>query len=232
MGYLPVFLDLTRRPVLVVGGGLVAQRKVLALLNAEADVTLISPSVTDALLQLAADRRIRHLRRECVIGDVDGQALVFACTGDRALDERLAERARALGIPINVADEPELCTFIAPSVIRRGDLQIAISTSGASPAMARRLRERLEREFGEEHAAALELMRAARVWLKERERDGAVRARVLERLACSNLILTISCGDIEAANEIVIDTVGVDIESICPGFAARLLRSQTAQIPG
>jgi len=232
MGYLPVFLDVTRRPVLVVGGGPVAERKLIALLDAEADVTLVSPRVTDMLSQLAAEGRIRHLRRECSLDDVDGQALVYACAGNRSLDEQLAGRARALGIPINIADDPELCTFIAPSVIRRGDLQIAVSTSGASPALARRFRKQLEREFGEEYAAALELMRAARVWLKERERDGAIRARKLERLACSNLILAIARGDIEAANEIIIDTVGVDIESICPGFAARILRSQTAQIPG
>jgi len=232
MGYLPVFLDVTRRPVLVVGGGPIAERKVLALLDAEADVTLVSPSLTDTLSQLAAGGRIHHLRRRCVVGDVDGYALVYACAGDRALDQQLATGARALGIPINIADDPELCTFIAPSVVRRGDLQIAVSTSGAGPALARRLREQLEREFGEEYASALELMRAARVWLKERERDGAVRARKLERLARSNLILTISRGDIEAANEIVIDAVGVDIESICPGFAARLLGLQSAQIPG
>src|SRR5580700_3127719 len=161
MGYIPIFLDVTGRECVVVGGGEVALRKVKALLEAGAHVTVVSPRVSPQLESLAARGLVKHVAREYECGDIRGCVLAYAATDDPKLHRELAAEARVLGIPINVVDVPELCTFIAPAVMKRGALQIAISTSGASPAFAARLRSELEDRFGTEYARTLEVLRAA-----------------------------------------------------------------------
>jgi precorrin-2 dehydrogenase/sirohydrochlorin ferrochelatase len=150
MAYLPIFLDVTGRKCLVVGAGDIAQRKVISLLEAGAEVMVVSPTVTEALSALARQGQIRHHRREYAAGDMEGAALVYAATDDAGLHKGLSEEAAARGIPINVADVPALCTFIAPAVLTRGSLKIAVSTGGASPGIAKRIVKQLERQFGPE----------------------------------------------------------------------------------
>src|SRR5208282_284919 len=155
MGYIPIFLDVTGRECVVVGGGEVAARKVESLLEAGAHVTVVSPRLSPPMSAIVAREPITHVAREYERGDIRGCVLVYAATDDPNLHRDLAAEARALGIPINVADVPDLCTFIAPAVVKRGALQIAISTSGASPAFAARLRSELEHQFGTEYALIL-----------------------------------------------------------------------------
>src|ERR1700686_2447178 len=162
MGYIPIFLDVTGRQCVVVGGGEVAARKVEALLEAGAHVTVVSPQLSPPLESMAARGLVTHIAREYQRGDIRGCVLVYAATDDPKLHRELAAEARALGIPVNVVDVPELCTFISPAVLNRGELQIAISTGGASPAFAARLRRELEDQFGTEYALTLEVLRAAR----------------------------------------------------------------------
>lgn len=144
MDFLPVFLKLTSRPCLVVGGGDVAARKVALLLQAGALVTVISPTLTPALAALAKVGTLSYREATFSEADVVGFILAVAATDDEAVNKRVSISAQALGIPVNVVDDPALCSFIMPSIIDRSPLMVAISTGGASPVLARQLRARLE----------------------------------------------------------------------------------------
>ena len=212
MGFIPIFLQVQGKPCLVVGGGEVASRKVALLLDAGAQVTVISPEVTDEIKELAGSQRVTLLRRAYRTGDMQGCHLVYAATDDRDLQRRLADEARQSGIFINVADAPEFCSFIAPAVVRRGRLQVAISTAGASPAFARQLRLRIEQDLGEEIEVLLELMGELRDWLKRREPDPAVRARKIAALADSGLEQALRRGDSKAVEAIIARCLGCEVK--------------------
>jgi precorrin-2 dehydrogenase/sirohydrochlorin ferrochelatase len=166
--YYPVFLDLTDRPCLVVGGGPVAEGKVEGLLAAGARVTVVSPTVTARLAAWAADGRVRHRSRAYRPGDLAGQRVAFTAADEPRVSAAVAAEGRARGIWVNAADEPARCDFILPSVIRRGRLLVAVSTGGASPAAARAIREELETYLSAEHAMLVELAAAAREDLRKR----------------------------------------------------------------
>ena len=136
----PIFLDVTDRRVVVIGAGKVALRKVRGLVEAGARVTVIAPRFDPEFDGLAVERVERPFEDR----DIEGAALVFAATDDRSVNRRAGEMARAAGIPANIADQPGECGFIVPARIRRGDLQIAISTSGEDPARAAGIRKKLE----------------------------------------------------------------------------------------
>ena len=139
--YYPVYLNITGRRAVVIGGGEVAGRKVAQLAASGADVTLVSPDATPELERLASEGRVRWIRRTYAPGDLAGAWLAVAATGDPDLHRAVhaeAEREKTL---LNVVDVAELCGFIAPSIVRRGPVTIAVSTGGASPALARKLRE-------------------------------------------------------------------------------------------
>ena len=208
MPYLPIFLDVSGRVCVVVGGGEVAARKVESLLEAGAHVTVISPHLSSAMEAIVARGLVVHLDHRYQRGDISGSVLVYAATDDPKLHRELAGEARALGIPINVADVPELCTFLAPAIVKRGELQIAISTSGASPAFAARLRGALEQQFGVEYALTLEVLSAARRRLRADEIDPAERMRRSKDLANSALSDAIAAGDVAAIERILAAHLG------------------------
>jgi precorrin-2 dehydrogenase/sirohydrochlorin ferrochelatase len=151
-GYYPVGLDLRGRACLVVGGGEVARRKVDGLCAAGALVTVVAPEARPMPEGVAV--RLRPFAD----ADLDGMALAVAASDDRELNARVARLARERDVWVNVADDPQAGNVVLPAVARRGDLQIAVSTGGASPALARRLRERLEREYGPEYGDLLALL--------------------------------------------------------------------------
>jgi precorrin-2 dehydrogenase/sirohydrochlorin ferrochelatase len=214
MAYLPIFLDVVGRRCLVVGGGEVAARKVASLLEAGAEVVVISPSMVEELAALARDRRIHHLKREYAAGDMTGSVLVYAATDEVELHLRLYAEASERGIPLNVADVPRLCTFITPAVLTRGALKIAVSTEGASPAMAKRVIKRLERLFGPEYGPALEVLRAARRHLKSTETNLGTRAAKLTALAGSRIPEYLRTGDLGAIEKVLRREVGVGLEAL------------------
>lgn len=179
----PVFLGLAGEPVVVIGGGEVAERKVTSLLESGARVTVVAPAVTPEVAGLAAVGAVRLHRRRYTPGDLAGCRLAYAATDDPAVNRAVRAEATERGVWLNVADQPELCDFLAPAVVRRGDLTLAVSTNGASPALARRIREALERRFGPEYADALARLRAERERLRREEPDAARRRRRLEALA-------------------------------------------------
>ena len=168
MRYYPVFLDLAGKPVLVIGGGNIAHQKMTNLLKAGADVTVISPNLNEEMAALAAEGRFRHVPREYGTGDIEGYFIAFVATDDRSANRAVWQEGRRSGVMVNAVDDPPNCDFIMPGIAERGDITIAISTSGRSPAMARRLREELEEYLTEEHVQMLDLAAEVRAELRER----------------------------------------------------------------
>jgi precorrin-2 dehydrogenase len=171
MGYYPIFLELAGRPCLVVGGGAIAERKVEGLLAVGATVTVVSPELSAPLRALVDTGQLRHVARGYRHGDLDGHQLAFVATDDGAVNAAVAREGRERGVWVNAADDPAHCAFILPSVLRRGELQVAVATGGTSPALSRAIREELEAYFTDDYAALSRL--AADV----RRELGAVRYR-------------------------------------------------------
>lgn len=162
MGYYPVLLDLAGRRCVMVGGGIIAGRRVDGLLTAGARGTVISPRLTRTLAALAAEGRIDHEAREYRDGDLDGADLAFVATDAGEVNAAVAREARARGVWINAADDPARCTFILPALVRRGDLTVAVATGGSSPALARAIREELETYLTDDYATLAAIAAEAR----------------------------------------------------------------------
>lgn len=157
----PVMMNLVGKRVLVVGGGRVATRKVRGLLESGAAVTVVSPELDPELEELAGSGQVEWIQSrfdESAMDIYPDTLLVFGTTDNREVNVRIHKAAMERKIPCNIADVPDLCTFIVPAVITQGDLMIAVSTGGASPALARRIREDLEKRFGPEYAAMTQLL--------------------------------------------------------------------------
>ncbi|MDM8569461.1 siroheme synthase CysG, partial [Thiotrichales bacterium HSG1] len=144
MNFLPIFLNIRNQPSLVVGGGIIAARKIELLLRAEAIVTVIAPNLTEELTELVTKGRIIHQADNFKLTNLHQYRVVIAATSDKVTNEQVSKLAQSQSIPVNVVDQPQLCTFIMPSIIDRSPVQIAVSTGGASPVLARLLRVRLE----------------------------------------------------------------------------------------
>jgi len=208
MNYYPIFLRVAERPCLVIGGGRVAEQKVESLLRAGAKVTVISPQLTRRLSTLAAAHDIVHEPRAYVSGDLVGFFLVCAAAGDETAQARIAAEADSAGVLLNVADRPQLCDFIMPSIVQRGELMIATSTGGASPAMARHIRQELEEIFGPEYALALTLLRRLRESLTSTTHTGAERQRIFNTLVDSPLLEFLRAGQRRDIDALLASTVG------------------------
>ncbi len=168
MGYYPIFLDLRTRPCVVIGGGEEAERKTHELLDAGAEVTVISADHSAVYEQLSLDRHIRLERRDYQQGDLAGAFLALAATtSNRKLSETVAAEAEEQRVLLNVVDVTDLCTWIYPAMVRRGDATVAISTNGRSPAMARFLKRRVEEAVPEEFAILLDILADIRRELRE-----------------------------------------------------------------
>jgi len=154
----PIFLDLSGRRCVVVGGGAVAMRKARKLLQAGAEVVVVSPAVLSELESIGAEIRYRPYEA----GDLEGADLAFTATDSREVNAAVAREARERGVLVNAADKPSEGDFAVPSTLRRGGLQVAVSTGGASPTLARRIRKELEASFGPEWAGVVEELEAAR----------------------------------------------------------------------
>lgn len=179
----PMFVRLDGRKCLVVGAGLVAEQKITGLLSAGADVQVVSPEATSGIRDLASLGHLRWEARTFIPSDMDDVALVITATGNRTVNEvvfRIASARRAL---CNAVDDPDHCHFHTPALVRRGQLQIAISTGGSSPALAQRLRNELEDQFGSEYTGWLESLRELRKSLLSSNVSQADRRRVLHRVA-------------------------------------------------
>lgn len=188
MRYYPVNLDVQNRGCLVVGGGAVGERKVKTLLECGARVTVIAPLVTEYLHGLASEDRIRLKVRAYQPSDPDGQFLVIGATGDEEVNQQISGDASARGILCNIADCPKACTFVLPAIVSQGDLVIAISTSNKSPAVAKRIRQALEKEFGPEYATLLKVMGAIRERLLAKAKSPESHKHKFEHLLDEGLL--------------------------------------------
>ncbi len=195
MRYYPVFLDLRNRHCIVIGGGKVAERKIRSLIEAEATVTVISPDITEEIEGLCRSGRIRHISRSYQKGDLKDAFLVIAATSDKDVNREIFEEAS--GKPLNVVDMPDLCTFIVPSVIRRGNLTVAISTSGVSPALSRSLRLDLQDCIPEEIGEFLDFLGALRRRIKGREGS----EEILREVGSQRILRTLVLSGVEEAKE-------------------------------
>lgn len=169
MGYYPIFVELQDRRCVVIGGGQEAQRKVEGLLAAGGKVNVISPTLTDDLQRMVSEGKIRWEQRDYREGDVEGYEVVMVATDDGAVNGAVSAEGRRRRVWVNAADDTKNCDFILPAVIRRGKIVVAASTSGTSPALARRLREELEAYLTEDMPALADLLAEVREELRARK---------------------------------------------------------------
>jgi precorrin-2 dehydrogenase/sirohydrochlorin ferrochelatase len=188
MNYYPAFLNLQGKKAVVVGGGKVAERKVLTLIGAGADVTVISPLLTKRLLKEKEASHMRHLPRTYRKGDLKDSFMVIAATDSPEVNTRVAEDAPGL---LNVVDVPSECNFIAPSVVKRGPLVFAISTGGTSPAFAKAVRKEIEKLYGKVFSDYLELVKTLRSRAMQEISDKSEREKFLKSLASGDILDTL-----------------------------------------
>ena len=168
MSYYPVFMNIAGKRCVVCGGGEVALRKVQALLDCGASVEVISPLFCAELADMARANRIRTHSREYREGDLQGACIAIAATDSRETNARIADEAHRDGCIVNAVDDPGVSDFIVPSCLKRGDIVIAVSTSGKSPALARKLRTSLEKQFEPEYADLVKIVSEARTEIRKR----------------------------------------------------------------
>ena len=208
MRYYPVHLDIENRNCLVVGGGGVGTRKVITLINCGAVVTVVSPVVSQELLELASSRAIKLKERSYQSADLEGMFLVIGATSDEKLNRQISNDADRLNTLCNIADRPEVCNFILPSIVQRSDLVITISTSGKSPALAKKLRKKLESQFGEEYGVFVQLMGAIRKKLLSKSHAPEAHKHLFEHLIDSDLIEMIRDDKNEEINGLLFEILG------------------------
>jgi len=207
--YYPVFLDLTGRLAVIVGGGCVAERKVVTLAEYGARIRVIAPEATAVLEGLAASGAIELECRGYVRGDLAGAFLVVCATDSEEVNRAVHAEAEERGIIVNVVDVPELCSFIVPSIVRRGTLSVAISTGGAAPTVAKRLRRHVQEHLGPEWETYVTLLGEVRALVMGRVPGGeADRKPIFEAIANSDLLDRIAGGARPTAEEVYAEFVG------------------------
>jgi len=208
MRYYPVNLDIRNRNCLVVGGGEVGTRKVMTLLDCGAKVVVVSPAVTEKIMALANQGLIKLERRGFEPTDLDQMFLVIGATDNPELNRQIHTAAERLGMLCNIADRPEVCNFILPAIVNRGDLIIAISTSGKSPAFAKKMRKDLEKKFGTEYAEFLTLMGGIRSRLLSEDHEPEAHKHLFENLIKRDLVTLIKHRDIAAIDSLLFEILG------------------------
>lgn len=188
MRYFPVFLDLKGKRCVVVGGGRVGERKVRCLLKAGALVKVIGPELTPTLFRLKKKTKLTHISRSYRRGDLGGAFLVIAATDDRMTNERVFRQALEKRVPVNVVDDPAHSSFIVPSIVEKKDLVVAISTSGRSPAMARLVRQKLEKEIGPEYNLLLKFLGTLRKKILRLGRESKENQKIFRALSKEDLL--------------------------------------------
>jgi precorrin-2 dehydrogenase/sirohydrochlorin ferrochelatase len=186
--FYPLYLDISKRRCVVIGGGDVAERKVIKLLECDARVVVVSTHLTPGLEAIKNKKKIHHIADEYDSDHIEGSFIVVGATDRDDVNEQIFMDSRARGILVNIVDDPKRCDFIVPSIVRTGDLAIAISTGGKSPIMARRLREELEKIYGPEYGILLDIMGALREKMITRGESPENNKNVFESVLDSGII--------------------------------------------
>lgn len=208
MNYYPIYLNIKNRQCLVVGGGAVASRKAETLWEYGAIVTVVSLEFTESLSELEKRSTITLVCRPYETSDLAGMFLVIGATNNESLNRQISADAENRNMLCNIADVPDICNFILPSIIQRGDFSIAISTSGKSPAFAKKLRKDLEKTFGDEYARFLTLMGAVRNKLLAEEHAPEAHKPLFEKLINSRLLDLIKNKQIDNINRLLDEILG------------------------
>ena len=208
MRYYPINLDIQNRNCLVVGAGSVGTRKVMMLLKCGAKVTVVSPIISENLQNLQKSASLTLKARPYRTADLEGMFLVIGATDNEPLNRQISSDAESRNILCNIADRPAVCNFILPSIVQRDDLVITISTSGKSPALAKKMRKTLESQFGEEYGVFLQLLGAVRKKLLSQAHEPEVHKPLFEQLVNSNLITMIQDDKRAEINKLLFEVLG------------------------
>lgn len=218
MKYYPVCLDISGRNCLVVGGGGVGTRKVKGLLESGANVTVVSLDITQTITTWAAENKIRLFKRGYKANDLEDHFMVIGATDNEVLNRQIYTDAEKRNMLCNIADRPQACNFILPAVICRGNLSIAVSTSGKSPAFARFLRLKLEKEYGMEYAGLLDLMGTIRQKLLAQEHAPEEHKPLFEALISGGLLELIRKNNLTGIDALLTRVLGADFSLVQLGF--------------
>ncbi|HHE74732.1 MAG TPA: bifunctional precorrin-2 dehydrogenase/sirohydrochlorin ferrochelatase [Desulfobacteraceae bacterium] len=208
MRYYPIFLDIKDRNCLVVGGGDVGTRKVEMLLECGASVTVVSLDASETLKRLFEDQRITLVTRAYRPSDLDNSFLIIGATNDERLNQQLSMDAEKCNLLCNIDDRPAACNFILPAIVQHGDLGMAISTSGKSPAFAKKLRKDLEKQFGEAYAVFLNLMGSIRNRLLLEKHAPEQHKPLFQKIIYSDIISWIQNRQFKEIDRLLLDVLG------------------------
>ena len=211
VNYFPISLNIENRPCIVIGGGKVAARKVKSLLANKGNVTVISPELDEELTLLAQQGKITWLERGYRAGDLTQAFLVIAATDDEAVQEAVFQEAEEHHLLLNVADVPKWCNFILPATVRRGDLTISVSTAGKSPALAKRLRQELEKEYTDDYDIMLKILGSLRPTVLEMGMPHEKNKIIFENLLHRDMIKWVRCKDWQALTDHICSILDKDI---------------------
>jgi precorrin-2 dehydrogenase/sirohydrochlorin ferrochelatase len=208
VGYYPLFLNISGKRCVVVGGGRVAERKAERLLSSGAVVVVVSPALTLRLQEMSAAGKIVHVNGTYDGAQLSGSFLVIAATSDSAVNRQVAFDARAAGVMVNVADNQSLGDFMLPSLLERGDLAIAVSTGGKSPALARKIRLELEALYGSEYSELIEILGKIRGMVVAGGMDSDENRETFDAVVHSDILDCIRAGRTDAVNDLIEKIVG------------------------
>jgi precorrin-2 dehydrogenase/sirohydrochlorin ferrochelatase len=212
VNYYPVYLDITNRRCIVVGGGDVAERKVQRLLLSGAHVIVIGKTLTPELEIMKKGGKIDQINDDYREAYIHNAFLVIGATDQDDVNAKISEDARRMGIMVNIVDDPDRCDFILPSLLQRGDLSIAISTGGKSPALAKKLREDIERVYGPEYLILLNMLGILRERIKARGQSADENKRLFESVVNSDILQHIREKNWVRVRKMIRDVTGEDIE--------------------
>ena len=210
--YYPIYVQLNEQPCVVIGGGKIAEGKVDGLLAANAKVKIISPELTPHLNDLVKQDQIEYAARNYQAGDLSGAFMVICATDQNEINHQVWQEASANQQLVNVVDDTPRCNFIAPAILRKGDLNIAISTGGKAPALAVRLKERLQKEIGPQYERFLELSGQLREPLAQHIPDFETRKKLWYELVDSDILELLSQDNEPAALDLISEVVGFRFE--------------------
>jgi siroheme synthase-like protein len=208
MSYYPIYLNMNGRRCLVIGGGVVAERKIAGLLEVDAKPTVISPVITDVIARWAKDHSIELIARRYQSSDLTEHEIAFVATDDAEVNAQVYSDGRRLGVWVNAADDPAHCDFILPSVLRRGDLTVAVSSGGTSPALSHTIREELELYFTGEYEMLVRLAAEARVELQAR--GLSMPFETWRRALSGDVRQLLMRGDVVRAKTVLLRELGVE----------------------
>jgi siroheme synthase-like protein len=220
--YYPIYLDIEDRNVVIIGGGNVCARKAETMMKYGARVTIVSPEFTDEIEQWGREGSLTIRRKPYEAADLDGANIVIASTDHQDVNEQIAADCRARRIPVNVVDVTPLCEFIVPAIIEKGSIQIAVSTGGKSPALARTLKEDLQRVIGPEYAEVNDVLGSLRDGAKSVLPTDVDRKRFFDGIIASGVLEMLRDGRRKQAYQVIADACAADAVPLSDAVRAEL----------